>query len=88
MLLSLWGWVGHLARCDDGRWSKAVSEWRPKTGKWSGGRLVARWTYYIVAIALDEAGTGAWILTQTKRSSYPSVSEVGLRMTMMIVTGI
>ena len=33
-----WSWVRHLARRGDGRLSKAVIEWRPRTGKRSVGR--------------------------------------------------
>ena len=53
-------WAGHLARRGDGRWSKAVTEWRPRTGKRSVGRPMARQINDIVAIAgayiLDELG--------------------------------
>ena len=46
-----WNWAGHLARRGDGRWSKAVTEWRPSNGKRSVGRPAARWADDIVAIA-------------------------------------
>ena len=45
-----WTWVGHLARRGDGRWSKALTEWRSRTGKRSVGRPVAKWAKDIVAI--------------------------------------
>ena len=82
-----WSWAGHLVRRGDGRWSKALTEWRPSTGKRSVGQPVARWAKDIVAIAaryiLDEAGTGTWNLAQTK-GLCPAVGEVGLWMMMMV----
>ncbi|CAG9122988.1 unnamed protein product [Plutella xylostella] len=33
-----WQWAGHIARRTDGRWSRRVLEWRPRTGKRSVGR--------------------------------------------------
>jgi hypothetical protein len=35
--------VGHVARRNDGRWIKLVTEWRPVNGKRRGGRPVRRW---------------------------------------------
>ncbi|XP_064073992.1 uncharacterized protein LOC135193837 [Vanessa tameamea] len=33
-----WQWAGHIARRTDGRWSKKVLEWRPRTGNEMDGR--------------------------------------------------
>jgi hypothetical protein len=39
-----WAWVGHLCRRCDGRWSKFALKWRPRLGKRSVGRALARWS--------------------------------------------
>ena len=36
--LGKWTWAGHVARRKDGRWTTAVTEWTPRTGKRSQGR--------------------------------------------------
>ena len=36
--LGKWAWAGHVARRTDGRWTTAVTEWTPRTGKRSQGR--------------------------------------------------
>lgn len=46
-----WSWAGHLGRRSDDRCSKAVTEWRPRTGRRSVARPAARWADDIVAIA-------------------------------------
>lgn len=46
-----WSWAGHLDRRGDGKWSKAITEWRPRLGRRSVGRQVARWTDDITRIA-------------------------------------
>jgi hypothetical protein len=40
---SRWRWAGHIARCNDGRWRKLVTEWRPFDGKGRIDRPVRRW---------------------------------------------
>ncbi|CAG9124695.1 unnamed protein product [Plutella xylostella] len=44
-------WAGHIARRTDGRWSRRVLEWRPRTGKRSVRRPSTRWTDDIVKSA-------------------------------------
>jgi hypothetical protein len=39
---SKWRWAGHIARCNGGRWTKLVTEWRPFDGKSGRGRPVRR----------------------------------------------
>ncbi|CAG9135919.1 unnamed protein product [Plutella xylostella] len=39
-----WRWAGHLARREDGRWTKAVSEWWPREGRRLVGRPPTRWS--------------------------------------------
>lgn len=46
-----WRWAGHLVRRDDGRWTGAVTEWWPRTGKRGIGRPPARWSDDIVKVA-------------------------------------
>ena len=41
--LGKWTWAGHVARRTDGRWTIAVTEWTPRTGKRSQGRPYKRW---------------------------------------------
>ena len=38
-----WTWAGHVARRTDGRWTTAVTEWTPRTGKRSQDRPYKRW---------------------------------------------
>ena len=53
-----WSWAGHLASRGDGRWSKAVIEWRLRTEKHSLKMLI--WANDIVAVLyiLDDTGAG------------------------------
>ena len=37
-----WRWAGHVERCQDNRWTKRCTNWRP-TGKRSRGRPSRRW---------------------------------------------
>ena len=30
---SKWRWAGHIARTDDNRWTKRLTDWQPRTGK-------------------------------------------------------
>lgn len=38
-----WQWAGHVMRLPDERWTKKVTEWRPRMGKRNPGRPRARW---------------------------------------------
>ena len=38
-----WRWAGHVARRDDNRWTKRLTEWQPRTGKRRRGRQKRRW---------------------------------------------
>ncbi|KAI8430300.1 hypothetical protein MSG28_000610 [Choristoneura fumiferana] len=46
-----WKWAGHICRRSDGRWGKAVMEWRPRTGRRNVGRQEMRWTDDLVKVA-------------------------------------
>ncbi|XP_072051533.1 uncharacterized protein [Amphiura filiformis] len=38
-----WRWAGHLARSNDNRWTKRLTEWQPRTGRRRRGRQKRRW---------------------------------------------
>ena len=40
---SKWRWAGHLARREDGRWTRTCTLWRPDTGGRKRGRPRTRW---------------------------------------------
>ncbi len=39
---SKWEWAGHVARFQDNRWTKKLTEWRPRSGTRKRGRKMAR----------------------------------------------
>ncbi|CAH2218103.1 jg24224 [Pararge aegeria aegeria] len=43
-----WNWAGHICRREDGRWSRVILDWQPRTGHRSIGRPPARWRDDIV----------------------------------------
>ncbi|CAH2263446.1 jg13907 [Pararge aegeria aegeria] len=43
-----WNWAGHIYRREDGRWSRVILDWQPRTGRRSIGRPPARWRDDIV----------------------------------------
>ena len=43
-----WKWAGHVARPNDNRWTKRITDWQPRYGKRSRGRQVKRWRDDIV----------------------------------------
>ena len=50
-----WRWAGHVCRREDGRWSRKLIDWQPRTGHRNVGRPPARWRDDIV---LEEIGRG------------------------------
>ena len=54
--LGKWTWAGYVSRRTDGRWTTAVTEWTPRTGKRSQGRPNKRWRDEID----EDWGTPAW----------------------------
>ena len=40
---SNWRWAGHVARFQDDRWTKRLTEWRPRSGTRKRGRQKRRW---------------------------------------------
>ena len=43
-----WKWAGHVARLNDNRWTKRITDWQPRYRKRSRGRQVKRWRDDIV----------------------------------------
>ena len=43
-----WRWAGHISRRDDGRWSRRLLDWTPRTGGRGVGRPPMRWSDDIV----------------------------------------
>ena len=46
---SKWRWAGHVARRNDNRWTKRLTEWQPRLGKRRRGRQKRRWRDDITA---------------------------------------
>lgn len=64
-----WSWPWYLPRKPDDRWSKATTEWRPKTGYKSVRRPAARWSDDIANVTWNawltlHAGAVPWRLAQ------------------------
>ena len=43
-----WKWAGHVARLNDNRWTKRITDWQPRYGNRSRGRQAKRWRDDIV----------------------------------------
>ncbi|CAH2098273.1 unnamed protein product [Euphydryas editha] len=65
-----WQWAGHIARRTDGRWSRKVLEWRPRTGKRSVGRPSTRCTD-----DLRKVVGRRWIEAALNRSLWTSMGQ-------------
>ena len=39
-----WRWAGHVARCNDGRWTQKLMKWTPQHGYRHRGHPLKRWT--------------------------------------------
>lgn len=65
-----WKWAGHVARMDNSRWAKKVTEWTPLNQKRSAGRPTTRWR--------DELVKGAgvnWSTTAKDRELCQSITK-------------
>jgi hypothetical protein len=60
-----WRWAGHVARQRDGRWTKEVTEWYPKSGRRRRGRQKTRWMDDIVSVAGNN-----WISAAQERAKW------------------
>ena len=64
-----WNWAGHMARMRDGRWTKRILEWRPRTDKRNRGRPPTRWTDDLKRISTN------WIATAQDRGRWKHMEE-------------
>lgn len=62
--------AGHLARIKDGRWTKRITEWKPKEIKRRPGRPPTTWTDNLNLIA------GKWLLKPQDRRNWRRFCEV------------
>lgn len=69
-----WKWAGHVARLQDGRWSKRVTIWSGPPGKRYRGRPLTRWQDEISKIA----GV-TWIRKAQNREHWKSLEEAFTR---------
>ena len=65
-----WRWAGHIARMEDGRWTKKLLEWRPREDKRSRGRPPTRWTDDIKRISTN------WVDAAKDRENWRHLEEV------------
>ena len=65
-----WNWAGHIARREDGRWTKKILEWRPRHEAYrSRGRPPTRWTDDIKRITTN------WIQEAQDRVRWQRLRE-------------
>ena len=65
-----WKWAGHIARLNDNRWTKRLTEWQPRTGKRRRGRQKRRWRDEIEAYQGE-----TWSRTAQDRSCWKMFAE-------------
>ena len=65
-----WSWAGHVARKNDGRWTKSVTDWYPRDGVRRKGRQKIRWVDDIRKVA----GTN-WIRKAQDRAQWKRHAE-------------
>ena len=66
---SKWRWAGHIARLQDGRWTKRILEWRPRMDRRSRGRPPTRWTDDLKRICTN------WMQTAQNRKEWKRLEE-------------
>ena len=69
-----WRWAGHLARQQDNRWTRRVTDWTPRTYVRKRGRQCRRWTDEI----RDYAGV-TWVRTANDRGKWKVDEEAFLQ---------
>ncbi|CAG4966429.1 unnamed protein product [Colias eurytheme] len=69
-----WKWAGHIARLQDHRWTRKVSEWRGPVGKRKKGRPYNRWEDEIKRIAGPN-----WIQIAQSRENWLRLEEAFTR---------
>lgn len=65
-----WRGAGHIARREDGQWTKAVVQWRPRQHSRKRGRPPTRWTDDII----KTTGT-RWELKARNRQRWKEMEE-------------
>ena len=73
-----WRWAGHVARREDNRWTKRLTDWQPRTGKRRRGRQKRRWRDDITTYL----GT-TWARTAQDRGRWQLLEEGYIRQWMM-----
>ena len=66
-----WKWVGHIARMNDNRWTKRLTEWTQRTGSRNRGRQKTRWRDEIVKFAGN-----TWSRAAQDRQKWHQLEEV------------
>jgi hypothetical protein len=65
-----WRWAGHVARRDDGRWSRRLLRWEPHGGRRSWGRPALRWEDTICQFMRNKGE--AWLEAAQDRFKWSS----------------
>lgn len=65
-----WRWAGHVARREDGRWTKKIVQWRPRQHPRTRGRPPTRWRDDIIA----KAGS-RWMTIAENRQHWKQMEE-------------
>lgn len=69
-----WKWAGHIARLQDERWTKRVTEWKGPMGKRNKGRPCNRWEDEIKRTAGPN-----WIQSAQSRENWQNLEEAFTR---------
>ena len=71
-------WAGHVARRDDGRWTKVVMEWS-LVGWRAQGRPVSRWVdsinKYFSGVVGTPVGAASWIAVAQDRDKWKLLED-------------
>lgn len=70
-----WQWAGHVARFQDGRWTKRLMEWRPRDKKRGIGRPATRWRDDI----RKHAGV-SWMMVAGDRKRWTEMGRAYVRL--------
>jgi len=75
--LKMWQWAGHVARRDDGRWSKKVLLWEPTDGQRPRGHPPRRWADRLDQYVNEQMGLhkGEWMMLPDDRKGWSSWSD-------------
>ena len=75
--LKMWQWAGHVARRDDGRWSKKVLLWEPTDGQRPRGHPPRRWADRLDQYVNEQMGLhkGEWMMLPDDRKGWSSWAD-------------